>query len=218
VSIFGTDLAASTAQAGSVPLSTSLNDVSVTFNNVPAPLQLVSTGQINAQIPWDAASGQATAVVTRAGARSNAVQFPVVASAPGIFSVQFGVGQAIAINSDGTLAAPPGSIPGLTTHPARVADQGGVILYVTGLGAVDSPIANGANSLDKLRNTVAKPAVTIGGMPVQVVFSGLTPQFPGVNQVNIFIPPGTPTGDKLPIQIQSGGITSTDQVTIAVAP
>src|SRR5947208_8921427 len=67
VSIFGTELAATTAQAGSIPLSTSINDVSVTFNGVAAPLSLISPGQINAQVPWQAAPGQMTAVVTRGG-------------------------------------------------------------------------------------------------------------------------------------------------------
>ena len=49
VSIFGTNLAASTATANAVPLPTTLSDVtSVTFNGIPAGLYFVSQNQINA--------------------------------------------------------------------------------------------------------------------------------------------------------------------------
>src|SRR5580692_1060308 len=53
VSIFGSDLASGTAAATSVPLSTSLGNVKVTFNNIAAPLNYVSGGQINAQVPFE---------------------------------------------------------------------------------------------------------------------------------------------------------------------
>src|SRR6516225_7079754 len=74
VSIFGTNLASGLAQANSIPLSTTLNGVSVTFNGVQAPLLFVSGGQINAQLPWNVLSsgtaGSATVVVTRDGSVS----------------------------------------------------------------------------------------------------------------------------------------------------
>src|ERR1044071_7569568 len=58
VSIFGTDLAAATASADTVPLSTQLSGVTVTFNGVAAPLKDVvhnaaSGDQVNAQVPWE---------------------------------------------------------------------------------------------------------------------------------------------------------------------
>jgi uncharacterized protein (TIGR03437 family) len=72
VAIMGTGLAASVASADSIPLSTSLANVSVTFNNVPAPLSYVSPTQINAQLPWNTlasgvTTGTANIVVTRQG-------------------------------------------------------------------------------------------------------------------------------------------------------
>jgi uncharacterized protein (TIGR03437 family) len=219
VSIFGSDLAASLAQADSVPLSSKgLNGVTVMFNRVPAPLLFVSPGQINAQLPWGVmpagvTSGTADVVVMRGQTQSSAQMVQIRASAPGVFSIPPGVGNAIAINADSSIAAPAGSITGFTTHPAKVGDT--LIVLATGLGAVDSPIADGAASSDKLRNTVVKPVVTIGGQPAQVAFSGLTPQFPGVYQLNVVVPSVT-AGDKLPIQIQMDGVMTTDQVTIAV--
>jgi len=221
VSIFGSDLASSTAQYDSVPVSTTLEDVSVKFNNTAAPLTLVSGGQINALVPWkilpQGASEPATVVVTRGGRQSAPVQFSIAATAPGVFSIPPGAGQAVAVNADGTIAGPPGVIPDIQSHPAKIGDSGGLIIYANGLGAVDSPITDGAVSQDKIRNTLVTPTVLVGGVPVQVVFSGLSPQFPGVNQVNVFLPPGTPVGTNLPLQIRIGDITSSDQVLISTS-
>lgn len=218
VSIFGTDLASSTAQADSVPLSTSLANVNVSFNGVAAPLLYVSPTQINAQMPWDVmpsgiTAGTADVVVTRGGVKSAAQMVQVRPSAPGIFSIPPGAGYAIAINADGSVAAPAGAISGITTRPAKVGDV--VIILATGLGPVDSPIANGAASTDKLRRTTTTPTVLIGGQPAQLLFSGLSPQFTGVNQLNVMVPDVT-AGDKVPVQIQMDGIITTDQVVMAV--
>lgn len=214
VSIFGTSLASSLAIADSIPLSTSMNGVSVTFNDIPAPLLFVAPGQINAQLPWNVSAGQATVVVTTGGSAAPGATFQVGPSAPGIFAVQFGVGQAIAINNaDSTLAAPVESIPGLTTHPAKAGDA--IIIYATGLGPVDSPVDSGQIP-GTLTRTLTVPTVLVGGAQAQVLFSGLTPQFVGVNQVNIVVPSNAPTGDKVPLQIQLNGITTTDQVTMAI--
>jgi uncharacterized protein (TIGR03437 family) len=217
VSIFGSELAAALAQNDTVPLSRKLSDVSVTFNDIPAGLYFVAPGQINAQIPWDVmpagtASGQITLVVNRNGVKAQAsVDF--LSIAPGIFYLPDAGGWAIAINSDGSLAAPSGAIAGVATHPA--ASGSGVALLATGLGAVDSPIANGADSLDKLRNALVKPLVLVGGKSATVDFAGLSPQFPGVNQVNFSIPSGLGAAT-VPLQLQSGGITTSDAVKIAV--
>jgi uncharacterized protein (TIGR03437 family) len=220
VSIFGSNLAAQLQANDTVPLSTSLADnVSVTFNGITAGLDFVSSGQINAQLPWNvlpagANSGTATVVVNRNGTASATVLVNV-GLAPGIFSFPPGAGYAIAINADGSLAAPAGAIPGIATHPAKAGDV--MIVYATGLGPVDSPIDNGANSLDKLRNTIVKPTVLIGGQSATVLFSGLTPQFPGVNQLNVQVPAGVQPGDKVPLQIQvNGGAPTTASVVIAV--
>jgi uncharacterized protein (TIGR03437 family) len=56
----------------------------------------------------------------------------------------------------------------------------------------------------------------IGGLSAQVPFSGLSPQFVGVNQLNVTIPNVTP-GDAVPIQIQMNGITTSNQIPIAVS-
>ncbi len=222
ISIFGSNLAATTATADSIPLSTALGNVSVTINGVPAPLNGVfhtpTFDQLNAQLPWNVATGTAQVVVTNNGVASPPQNVQVGQFSPGIFSVNFGTGQAIAINNpDGSLAAPAGSIPGLSTRPAVVGDPGGLIILATGLGPVSPTVANGAASTDALRYTTTTPVVLVGGVPAQVLFSGLSPNFVGVNQLNVILAPGTPTGNQVPLQIQVGGLTSTNQVTIAVS-
>jgi uncharacterized protein (TIGR03437 family) len=218
ISIFGSNLAATTATADSIPLSTVLGGVNVKINGQDAPLTGVfhtaNGDQINAQLPVSVDSGAAQVVVTRDGVAGAPQSFQVGQFSPGIFSVQFGVGQAIAINLDGSLAAPAGSIPGLATHPAKAGDT--IIILATGLGPVTPSINSGANSVDTLRTTVTTPTVMIGGVSATPAFSGLSPQFVGVNQVNVVVPATAPKGDKVPLQISVGGLTSTDQVTIAI--
>jgi uncharacterized protein (TIGR03437 family) len=225
-SIFGTNLAGSLTQASTVPLSTALADVTVTINGKPAPLYFVSpdqpgnpgSAQINIQIPYDVlsdgtTSGSVNLTVNRTTAGSSqpsSVQIAPVA--PGILQTN---GQAIAINNaDGTIAAAPGSVPGLTTHAATAGDV--LILYATGLGAVTPTVANGAASTDQLRKTNVTPTVMIGGVQAQVLFSGLTPQFTGVNQVNIVVPSGITPGNNVPIQIMANSILTSNQVIIAI--
>jgi uncharacterized protein (TIGR03437 family) len=203
VSIFGTNLAASLAINSSATLSMSLNNVTVSAGGVTAPLGFVSTNQINAQIPWDALKGQqqATVAVSVTNQQTSApIQVQVTQLAPGIFTIPNGVGNAVVVNPDGSVAAPTGSIPGLPTKPAKRGD--GVFFYATGLGAVDSPIADGANSLDKLRHAVNPITVVVDGIAITPIFSGLSPQFPGVNQINFVVPGGARSG-LVPIQIQT---------------
>lgn len=212
VSLFGTELAAGLAQADSIPLSTTIGGVSVTFNGVKAPLYFVSSGQINAQVPWEVAgASNLNVVVQRGSASSPAATVSQVGAAPGLFMVP-NSSQAIAINGDGTLAAAPGAISGLNTHPAKSGDV--LIIYATGLGAVNPPVQSGFDSMDQLRRTAGSPAVSIGGVSANVAFSGLTPQFPGVNQLNIVVPAGVPAGASVPISIQLNGITH--QATLAI--
>jgi uncharacterized protein (TIGR03437 family) len=218
-SLFGSELAASLAQADSVPLSTNLANVSVTMNGIPAPLFFISPGQINVQVPWNVLpdgvdSGLATVVVTRGQVTSNVQSVQIVPVAPAIFTtVSDGVGNAIAVNPDGTIAAPADSIPGLITRPAHAGDP--IVILVTGLGAVTPVVANGANSVDQLRKTVNTPTVLIGGQPAQLLFSGLSPSFAAVNQINAVIPTGV-GGPAVPLQLQIGEVTTSDQVTIAI--
>jgi uncharacterized protein (TIGR03437 family) len=216
VSIFGTGLAGSLLQGDTIPLSTNIGGTRVTMNGIAAPLYFVSDGQVNAQVPWDVlpqgtASGTANVVVSLNGVNSVAQSVNIGQFSPNIFVAG---SFAIAITPDGLLSAPAGAIPGLTTRPARAGET--LILYANGLGPVTPAIASGAPG-NPLRNTTTVPVVLFGGIAVTPAFSGLTPQFPGVNQINVVVPSGI-TGNAVPLQLRSGGITSSDKVVIAVGP
>jgi hypothetical protein len=66
-------------------------------------------------------------------------------------------------------------------------------------------------------NTLATPTVLIGGVPATLAYSVLSPQYAGEYQVAVQVPAGTPTGNAVPLQIQTNGVTSLANVTIAVA-
>jgi uncharacterized protein (TIGR03437 family) len=222
VAIFGEDLAGVTTLAPAVPLPFSLaDDVSVTFDGMPAAIQFVSAGQINAQVPWNVmppgVSGTVNVVVTRGGISSFPEPVLISQVAPGTYQAS---GHAFAINVTdpaspryGSFAAPVGSLPGYAAFPAQIGDA--VLVYASGLGAVDLPINDGSDSLDTTRRTLAMPLILIGNVPAIVTFSGLSPQYPGVYQVNFVVPP-VPSGNAIPLQIQVAGLTTTSTTTIAI--
>jgi uncharacterized protein (TIGR03437 family) len=234
VSIFGTNLASKVAVGDTIPLSSALDTVtSVTFNGVPAGLYFVGPTQIDAQLPWDSlASGATTAtvniIVTTNTGSSVSQTVNVLPAVPGIFTAnQTGVGQAIATDSfDNDILAPAASIMGLTTHPfslASIAANHAVVLWCTGLGAVSPDMPDGANSFNPdgtftLRNSVLHPTVTIGGVAATVVSSVLSPQFVSEYQVGVVPGAGTPTGNAVPVVLTINGVSTLDNVTIAVGP
>jgi uncharacterized protein (TIGR03437 family) len=213
ISIFGTGLSESLASADTIPLSTTLGEASVTFSGsagtFSAPLLFVDPTQMNVQVPWEVLSAGATSdnvnvTVTVNGLTSQPVSVAVGSMSPGIFQLS---GMGLIVNYlDNTFAWPVGAIAGLTTHPAAPGDY--VIMYTTGLGPLDSPATDGENSLDKLRNTINTPTVLIGGVSAFVEFSGLSPQYVGVYQLNVQVPATVTPGSAVPVQIQMGGITT----------
>ena len=229
-SIFGSGLATQTASASTIPFSRSLGGVTVQFVNgsttIDAPVSYVQPGtgtssQINAQVPWEIAAAGTSAtvnvVVTNNGVPSAPTPVNIAPFSPGIFGFTSASGTlALAYTyQDGMFAWPANTVQGLTTHPA--AHGALLIVYATGLGAVNQTIDDGSASGTVLTSVNTPPVVTIGGITAQVAFAGLAPQFPGVNQLNVIVPDNAPTGNAVPIQVQVGGVTSPATFTIAIA-
>jgi uncharacterized protein (TIGR03437 family) len=196
VSIFGTNLASTTSTASSVPLSTTLSNVKVTFNGIAAPISGVfpdpkNGDQINVQVPWGilpllppgtGSTGAVQVVVTQNNVASAPQTVNMTSAAPGIFAITLangavvgsGLGQAIAYgNSDGIIAAPAGAITGLATHPAKINDPATLVILATGMGPVDSTVNDGDVPSVITSNTLTKPVVLIGNVQAQVIFSGM---------------------------------------------
>ncbi|MCH8266909.1 MAG: hypothetical protein IH846_05300 [Acidobacteria bacterium] len=216
VSLFGVNLATGTALATELPLPTELLGTQVLVNEVPAPLFFVSPLQINFQIPPGVSGTSLQAVVVLSGVRGLTATVNVAPEVPGIFTTtQQGTGQgAVLLANSDVIAAPVGSIPGRSTRPAARGEI--VSIFCTGLGAVDPAVEAGQPAGGSPPSvTVTTPVVLVGGVPGEVLFSGLAPGFVGLYQVNVRIPEAAPVGDAVSLQIQIGG-QSSNTATIAV--
>jgi uncharacterized protein (TIGR03437 family) len=96
-------------------------------------------------------------------------------------------------------------------HPGEV-----VILYATGFGKVEPPVATGRLPTGPSK-TVAPVTVSIDGVAVTPDFAGLSGCCVGENQVNVKIPSGTRSADNIAVVLSIGGAQS-NPVTISVRP
>ncbi len=199
ISIFGINLAPFPASADRVPLPTDLASTSVRINGTLAPLFFVSSGQINAQLPFETASGQATAVVINPSGSSSGETFNVANAAIGLFQYP-NTNRAIVQNQDFSLNS--------ADNPAA---RGTVIVaYLTGQGAVNPGVPTGqAAPLDPLSRSTGRPGASIGTgagrVAANVAFLGLTPGFVGLAQANIEIPGNAPTGNEVVMFVSVDG-------------
>ncbi|MBZ5605068.1 MAG: hypothetical protein LAO79_22450, partial [Acidobacteriia bacterium] len=100
IAIKGTSLAQSTQSASGFPLPTTLAGASVTINGTPAPLLYASSGQINAQVPFEISPGSVTVAVNTGSSSTLTIR----AVAPGLF-LSCG-GQAAVVNDSGSVNSP----------------------------------------------------------------------------------------------------------------
>lgn len=193
LTLYGTGLAATTTFA-SVPFPKNLSGVTVTINQIQAPIYYVSSTQISVIVPYDIVPGSVAAIqVQNNGANSNTVtQFTGLTSA-GIFTntPEGGDGIAAALRPDYSVVS--------EANPAHVGDI--IALYVAGMGAVTPPVQDGAAaSTTTLSNTNTSPFVYLydsagNAQTATVGFSGLAPGFAGLYQINFTVPSGLVTGD-----------------------
>lgn len=178
----------------------SMGGVSVTINGVAAPLYYVSATQINGQIPFETATGTATAIITSNGSLPAQINFPVAAAQPDVL-VQGGGTQAIAVNQDGSVNS--SSTP---AHPGDIE-----VVYLSGIGIPNPPVPTGAPSPSTPPLAVANYSyqITINGQQVPSSpydFLGYAPGFPSLEQANFELPPGV-TGN-LSLVVTVNGVSS----------
>ena len=183
----------------------------MTFNGYQAPILYAGAGQINAIAPYEIA-GQTSVLVesTYGTARSNSLMFPVVASAPGIYSADAS-GQG------------PGAILDLSYHLVSASNPvtpGSYIqVFATGQGqtapaGVDGMIEPGSLPLPAPLLAVT---ATIGGVPAtNITYVGAAPYLvAGALQVDIQVPDGVPPG-AAQLLIFIGDNSSQAGITVAI--
>lgn len=202
-SLYGVGLADSTDSASSVPLPRTLAGVTVGVNGISAPLWYVSPGQINFQVPFETPmSGVVPVVVTKNGVASEAMNVQVQPYAPAVFMYERTAGvldPVIVRSADNSIVSP--------SNPALPGDV--LVVYATGLGNLTSlPKTGEPTPSSPLIKSSDAPTITLGGTPVEVQFSGLTPGAVGLAQFNIKLPSSLAQKDSLPLVIQFGEVSS----------
>lgn len=182
-SIFGTNLAAETQQAGPLPLSTTLGGVTVNVQDSKgltqsAALIYVSPGQINFVVPAGTSPGPATITV---GSQSGTATIQPVA--PTLFSMN-GNGSGVAA---ATAFRPQAANPRLQS-PVQVfkCDTTGRCTSTPIDVGLDTPVYLTLYGTGiRQRSSPEKVSVTINGINVPVLYAGPQPQYPGLDQVNV---------------------------------
>jgi len=194
-------------------LPRSLEGVSVTVNDRPAAVYFVSPQQVNVQAPDDEAQGMVEVRLTTATGTA-AATVNLSALAPGVFALPpHGYRYPAAVHADGTLAAPAGLYGGDTaTRPAKPGDI--LMLFATGLGRTELPVAAGRTLLSP--SPLADPTalrVRVGNIEAQVLWAGIVA--PGLYQINLAIPE-LPSGEHS-LTVELAGAASQPNLYLPIA-
>jgi uncharacterized protein (TIGR03437 family) len=185
--LFVTGLKVSGLATGSGnPLPTELAGVSIIVQGVPAPMLAVADipeagmQQINFQVPFEAGQSVNLVEVRYQGASTFVIPQTV---GPGIF-----------VLNDGTPAIQHAADYSLVTdsNPAHAGET--IVVYVTGLGPVQSAVADGtpATSADVASDSIYSDNWVSFGT---ILYAGLTPGAVGLYQVNVQLPSNLSRGE-----------------------
>jgi uncharacterized protein (TIGR03437 family) len=202
--ITGTDLAdpntpvLQSSAAPGLPLSLNSASISVNVNGVAThPAMYYATpAAIAAVLPASTPSGAGTITVTWKGTDSVPAPIQVVSSAPGLGTF-YGTGIGLAIATDATTGA--SFIPANSAKPGQT-----IVLWGSGLGAsTDSD-----TTYTSARTVINAPLqIFIGGIQAVIQYQGGS-GYPGLNQINVVVPPSAPTGCGVSVVAVSGSIVS----------
>jgi uncharacterized protein (TIGR03437 family) len=221
IEIYGASLASVAHEWGSSDFNgnnapTSLEGTTVTINGQAAFVEYVSPGQIDVQVPSNVATGVQLLTVTNPGGTSPAYEVVVNEIEPGFdapasFNIN-GTQYVVALFNDGvTYVLPTGAIPGVTSRPASPGDT--ITLYGVGFGAVtpNTPAGQIATGLTSLAGNFS---ISIGGMPANVVYAGLAPEYVGLYQFDVVVP--QVAAGNVPLTFTLGGNSGTQTLYLNV--
>jgi len=183
----------------------------VLVNGQPAPLLSVSAAEISFQVSFGITGTSATLQVVRlVGSEtllSAVVLVPVAPTSPGLYtsSQNYCVTLGTFLFASGTPVTP--------FNPAQAGET--IILYATGFGATNRPVASGSPGSAQI---VAPVTITVGGAVMTITYAGLASGQIGVDQINFVVfPPAGFAGGNLPVVVNVGGVES-QAVVLPVAP
>lgn len=157
-------------------LPTELGGTQVMINNRPAPLSLVSTSKIVAQVPWETPGGQAQIVVRRGGVSSRPARINVANPVPGVRTrADRGYGDADALLSDSRMT-----------------------LRASGLGVTDPRLSTGEPAHGETR-LVQPAAVHVGGVRVNADIRASESRT-GEFEIAFDVPSATLPGDLITVE------------------
>jgi uncharacterized protein (TIGR03437 family) len=188
ISIYGTDLATSTAQAAGLPYPTILGTTEVRLDGALLPLHYAAPNQINAVIPEQVSVLAKLTVKSAAG--EHTVNVLVEPAVPALFS--------------GALNALSGTLVTVDA-PLRPGDY--VSLFLTGLGAT--------SRREGLDWAVMQPQVMVGGRPCELLYAGRAPGYIGLDQINCRLAQDLIANNATPVTVRSGNRIS-NTVTLPV--
>ncbi|MEO5924722.1 MAG: hypothetical protein ABIR70_12935 [Bryobacteraceae bacterium] len=198
---------------GKVP--TVFAGICVDISGSRAPVFGASDTQVNFQVPAGLSGSAAVKIITKCGAAgetaTNVITVPVQSAAPEFFyftqSLNGKNPVAATDTITGALRASPTLFPGSGIAAPKPGSY--VTIYATGFGDTDPSFTPGdfppaigraKGNIRVLLNGTALPAEN-------VLYAGVTPNSPGLYQLNLLIPAGTTAGD-LSLVIEIAGIQS----------
>lgn len=188
--LFGSNLASSTAQATTIPLPLSLGGASLTVTDStgtsrPAGLVYASPTQINFVVPDGTASGAAT-IKAANGASTQTFTVSVQNVVPALFSMNStGTGVAAATATQTQASNPQLQSP---VQVFQCSPSAGCASVPIQLG-VDTPIyVSFYGTGIRGRSSLSNVHLTIDNISVPVQYAGPQPSYPGLDQVNVALP------------------------------
>jgi uncharacterized protein (TIGR03437 family) len=185
IAISGQDLARARAVNSGYPLPTGLDGVALKADGQALPLLSVSSGQIEAQIPYHVSGAVTLEVSTPDGFTS--IPITVSPEAPSLLEI---------VTEHGLFRG---------ANPARPGDA--LSLYLTGLGEVQGNIESGQAAPFASDPVVSPVEVWLGPIHLEPRFAGLAPGHAGIYRVDIAIPRDLPDGIYA-LRVVAGGFSS----------
>lgn len=188
--LFGANLA---AQAGDPSVAVSITDAA--GNRTPASITYVGTGQVNIFIPSSVALGGGNVTLTNSVGNATFEGITIANISPGLFTVDAAgtipAAQVVTTASDGSQVAE--GVANCTAGGCALAPivltpgtPAYLILYGTGLRGTGN---------------TSYVSVMIGGVPATVEYAGPQGGYPGLDQVNVLIPPSLAGQGQVSLQL-----------------